>query len=118
MTRNTDVGTGIVCENRTELALVLSAIGDILDRNFWVKTEEEFVDMTIAGQPVYITDLFDKAKKEMTSGCRVVDLDETDERTHKAHRYIVYPFDADPREVINYVIFVADKVSKKKPYKI
>lgn len=44
---STEIGTGIVCENKTELALALSAIGDILDTDFWAKIEEECIRMSI-----------------------------------------------------------------------
>jgi len=115
---NTDRGTGIVCENKTELAFTLAAIGDILDDNFWLKIEEECINMSIGGKPVYITHLFDEAKENTTSSCEVEILDIKDERTHYSNRYIVYPFDDDPRAIINRVISTAVKISQKKPYKI
>ena len=114
---STETGTGIVCENKTELALALSAIGDILDRDFWAKIEEECIQMSIGREPVYVTHLFDEVKEGMNSGCRVEVLDKSSERTHLSQRYIVYPFDVDPRQVINHIISTTGEISKKKPYK-
>lgn len=117
---NTDRGTGIVCENKVELVLVVSALGDILDREFWREIEEDCIQMTIGRKPVYITHLFDEAKDKATSSFAVEILGDKSApvRTHKNPRYIVYTFDSDPREVINRVIFSASEIAKKKPYKI
>lgn len=114
---NMEAGIGIVCENKTELALVLSAIGDMLDMIFWAKIEEDCIPMSVGGEPVYITHLFDEIKKDMDSGCRVEVLKKSSERTHISQRYIVYPFDVDPRQVINHIIYTTGEISKKKPYK-
>jgi len=115
---NTDRGTGIVCENKVELSMVLSAIGDLLDLDFWMKAEEECVTMVIGGTPVYLTHIFDEVKKESISAYEVEAILESKERSHKSPRYIVYSFDVDPRAVINNVISSAKTVSQKKPYKI
>lgn len=114
---NTDRGTGIVCDNKLELALSVSALGDILDLEFWCNIEEGAITLIIGREPVYIPHIYEEIKSEATSSF-LVEILRDEARPHNGDRYIIYTFDVDPRRVINRIIHTATDLSAKKPYKL
>ena len=117
---SSEKGIGIVCENKIELSMVVAAMGDLLDLDFWGKIEDsECIAMTVGQSPVYFDDAFDKIKDETTAEYAIETLPRENEgRTHKSPTYIVYSYGLNLKTIINKVISAAKEVSQKKPYKV
>lgn len=114
---NTPSGTGIVCENKLELALIISAIYDSLDLEFWKEVEEECIDIKIGGEPVYIREAL-KQKQEETTLSYLIEKLEEEKSEHEPPRYIVYVSGKSPKEIINLAIAEAKRVAEKTPYRL